>query len=515
MTSTPQVGELPHLSRRALLVGAAAAATSLGLWRRGAHASTALRYDDGSPEVPGGVEGPVSRVVIVGAGWAGLAAANALTNAGVETVVLEASDRIGGRAHTVEVGGAPVDMGCSWIHEPVGNPLSRLALQAGVAVTSGDIELDLATIRFFDRATGLVPPGEAAQVYRHFIEFDEAIEDLSDRLGPAASMQDGIELYLDDRDFSGTHRRRVEYFLRVLTEQPDSLEWDRMSLRHWASYEGKYLGVGQGNLPVGGYGQLIDAIAGDVEVLTAHPVRSVVWDGSGVAVTATGPAGEVRIDGSHVIVSSSLGVLKSGGIAFGTGLPVDKVEAIHRVGFGAFEKVAMRFDGPFWESDARTHILHASHPSAMQLPIFIDMHRLLAQPVLVAFSTAAAARAQISAGPAAAADSMLAALDQMMGFTVPRRVAVEQTGWLNDPYVLGSYSADAVGQLDDDRATIARPVGGRVLFAGEATSSDRYGFADGAFSTGIREAKRLLGAPDVQITAKPALPLRPAVHRSG
>src|SRR5262245_30111985 len=75
-------------------------------------------YDDGNRDVPGGVVGDPDRVIVVGAGFAGLAAANALVNAGVEVLVLEARERIGGRAWTADVGGVPVDLGCSWIHTP-------------------------------------------------------------------------------------------------------------------------------------------------------------------------------------------------------------------------------------------------------------------------------------------------------------------------------------------------------------------------------------------------------------
>ena len=64
-----------------------------------------------------GARGEPERVIIVGAGWAGLTVANALRNAGVDHVVLEGRDRIGGRAHTVDLDGVPVDLGCSWIHE--------------------------------------------------------------------------------------------------------------------------------------------------------------------------------------------------------------------------------------------------------------------------------------------------------------------------------------------------------------------------------------------------------------
>jgi polyamine oxidase len=75
--------------------------------------------------------GPVDRVVVVGAGIAGLAAASRLRRAGVPCVVLEARDRLardrlGGRLHTVDLAGVPVDLGGSWIHHSIGNPLSAL-----------------------------------------------------------------------------------------------------------------------------------------------------------------------------------------------------------------------------------------------------------------------------------------------------------------------------------------------------------------------------------------------------
>src|SRR5215471_9264620 len=74
---------------------------------------TAEGFDDGRSEVPAGVAEPVERVVVVGAGIAGLTVANALAHGGVECVVLEARDRIGGRLHTVDLAGSPVDLGGS------------------------------------------------------------------------------------------------------------------------------------------------------------------------------------------------------------------------------------------------------------------------------------------------------------------------------------------------------------------------------------------------------------------
>ena len=67
----------------------------------------AASFDDGHPEIPAGIDGPVERVLVVGAGIAGLTVANALAHAGVDCVVLEARDRVGGRLHTVDLAGIP------------------------------------------------------------------------------------------------------------------------------------------------------------------------------------------------------------------------------------------------------------------------------------------------------------------------------------------------------------------------------------------------------------------------
>ncbi len=67
---------------------------------------------------------PAQSVIIVGAGAAGLAAARVSTDRGHQVRVLEGRHRIGGRVHTRTIGGAPVDLGASWIHGISGNPLT-------------------------------------------------------------------------------------------------------------------------------------------------------------------------------------------------------------------------------------------------------------------------------------------------------------------------------------------------------------------------------------------------------
>ena len=143
---------------------------------------TAESFTDGRAHVPGGVAGPVGRVVVVGAGIAGLTVASALTQAGVECVTLEARDRIGGRLHTVDLAGSPVDLGGSWIHMPIGNPMSTFARQIGVSCRPANPVPELAG---FDCAEGrrLSAAEVAASLSVQYEAFPDAVGSLRAELG--------------------------------------------------------------------------------------------------------------------------------------------------------------------------------------------------------------------------------------------------------------------------------------------------------------------------------------------
>ena len=86
-----------------------------------------------------------------------------------------------------------------------------------------------------------------------------------------------------------------------------------------------------------------------------------------------------------------------------------------------------------------------------------------------------------------------------LGAACPEPVAVAVTGWTNDPFTLGAYTHVPPGSSNADVDLLGTPVGGRLFFAGEHTQSARLGYADGAMTSGIREAKRVLGTSAVEL----------------
>ena len=335
-------------------------------------------FDDGHPEIPTGIDGPVERVIVIGAGIAGLTVANALAHAGVDCVVLEARDRIGGRLHTVDLAGSPLDLGGSWMHHPDGNPVRRFADIAGIERRPGD---PLPTLTAFDCATGhwFSHADVEATLTAELDGYTAALDELRARLGPTASAAEGIEAYLATTGLAGDALRRARQGLRASVEadaagaaEHQSLEW----LWTQDEYDGNYFG----DLPEGGYSTVADAMAAGLDVRRGWPVARVDLTDDGVTVTSV--SGETE-SGSHVVVTVPLGALKNDLPRFAPPLPPERADAIRRLGFGRYEKVALAFDEPFWRDAGWSHLVLFPPDPAEPASWVFDFDAFGAGPILV------------------------------------------------------------------------------------------------------------------------------------
>jgi monoamine oxidase len=451
-------------------------------------------FDDGRREVPAGVAGPVERVVVVGAGIAGLTVANALVHGGVECVVLEARDRIGGRLHTVDLAGSPVDLGGSWIHTPVGNPMRAFAQHVGVPCRSANPLPELAG---FDCAEGrrLSTAEVEASLAMQMEGFPAAKGRLLAELGLDASAAAGIEAFVARAGLAPDPARRARQALRGIIEADSADLTERQSLR-WMWNEIEYGGHFFGDVPVGGYRRLVEAMATGVELRRGVDVAEVVRSASGVRVRSGDGTSE---EGSHVVVTVPLGVIKRDALRFSPALPPDRLAAIERLGFGRYEKVALRFDEPFWRAAGFPHAMIFPRDPEAPTVWMIGQDAFGAGPVLVFHIFHSATGHVLDRTADDAAHWALGLLSDAIGGPCPAPAAVAVTSWATDPYSGGAYTHIPPGASPADADLLGEPVGGRLLFAGEHTLSARMAYADGAMSSGIREAKRLLGRASVHL----------------
>jgi monoamine oxidase len=408
--------------------------------------------------------------------------------------VLEARDRVGGRLHTVDLAGTPVDLGGSWIHHPIGNPMSALAVELGVTVSPGD---PLPTLGGYDHGEGRPLSRAEVEALMTLVwdEFPSAAADLIAECGPQSSVAVAIERFLARVDLEPHTLRRARQMLRADAEAQAADAAEHQSLQ-WFWNEMEYGGEFFGDLPSGGYRSVVQGLAAGLDVRLSTPVAELALSPSGATVRA---ADGTTYDATHVVVTVPLGVLKRGVPAISPALPPGHAASIERLGFGRYEKVCVGFAEPFWREAGVSHsLLFPADPD--EAAVFVMDHDAFGAGAALTFHVFDSLTGHVvDAEPADAARWALDLLAGALGHAGPEPVAIAVTSWARDPWAGGGYSHLPPGCDPSDADRLGEPVGGRLLFAGEHTQSARIGYADGAMSSGIRAAKALLGRTRVRL----------------
>ena len=375
------------------------------------------------------------RVLVVGACIAGLTVANALDHAGVECVVLEARRRVGGRLHTLDLTGSPVDLGGSWLHHPSGNPLRRFAVEAGIDCRPGD---PLPTLAAFDVATGLwLSHEEVEEGLKGDLEgFHAALDALRERLGPNASAADGIEAFLATTGLAGESLRRGRQGLRASVEADAAGAAEHQSLQ-WLWTQDEYDDAYFGDLPLNGYISVVEAMASGLDIRLDWPVARVDLTGEGVSVSSH--SGQTE-SGSHVVVAVPLGVLKSQLLTFAPPLSPERAQVVAQLGFGHYEKVVLKFARPFWREAGWSHLVLFPPDPAEPAAWVFDLDAFDIGPILVCHVFHSATGHVSSSSPTVAARWVTDQLASALDAPCPEPVAVAVTGWADDPYTAGAYT---------------------------------------------------------------------------
>jgi monoamine oxidase len=281
--------------------------------------------------------GTGERVVVIGAGAAGLAAARLLADDGFDVLVVEARDRVGGRIHSVRaVDDLIVELGASWVHDAQASDVADQLAELAIAVAPFD----------YDRQSLLGSDGQQIDDIDSFVE--PATEAIAAAIDWAEDQE--IDLSLADAiERSGAAQNVDPEALDHIDASEIAAEFGAAAAElstWWGQEEGSN---GDDLIVLGGYDAIIREMADGLNLEMQRPVRRIEWDPAGVLVVDES-GNEMRTD--RVVVTVPLGVLKSGAIEFEPPLPDDKLEVIDRIGFGLLDKVWFVFNEAFWTEDS-------------------------------------------------------------------------------------------------------------------------------------------------------------------
>ena len=459
------------LSRREFMLSAVAATATLA----SPTVATAVS--------PFGEVRPGRRVLVIGAGMAGITAARTLVAEGYQVTVLEARDRLGGRIHTShEWPDAPIDLGASWIHETEGNPLTGIARDAGLRTVTTDYNSAVA----YDAKAGLLdtsPGSDYADMYRRV---QSAVKS-GYRTRSDTALRDHLQRALGFADLAAPDRRLGNHFVVSMADLEYAGDSAQLSSWYWDSMGG-YRGL-DAVLP-DGYAAMVEYLARGVDIRTNQIVTHI--DHSGPTVVVKTNRG--RFTGDRVVVTVPLGVLKRNAIRFTPALPRSKSTAIARLGMGSgtLTKVWLRFPEVFWD-DVDWIEYVARNRQRGQFQQWLNASRVAGGlPILLGFLGGAYAHRAETWSDRRIVNTAMGTLQDMFGTRIPRPTAWQIPRWSTDEYAYGSYSFNKVGSKPSMRTALSAGIDDRVFFAGEATHKTMFATVHGAYLSGLQAAQQIL-----------------------
>ncbi len=444
-------------------------------------------------------------VVVVGAGVAGLAAAQRLTEAGATTAILEARGRIGGRIHTIRDDRTPIpiELGAEFVHGTAPE-LVEIARERKLVVCD-------------------IPGGhwsaERGKLKR--LEDDEfwlQLERVMSRLDPKRTPDRSFQEFLDSKP-GGASLARERRLAGEFVEGFHAAHLSRVSERALA--DGGLADDEEDRRQariLDGYDRVPLALAASLHsVRLAHVVREIAWEPGGVEVRySTAGNGTAAISARAAIITVPLGVLQQengpSAIAF-TPHVSDTRLAANQLAMGTVVRIVLLFREPFWTSQAMKRKaggrslagLSFLHSSDDDVPTWWTAAPVRAT-TLVGWAGGPKAARLAARGSVEVEARAVAAIGRLFGMRRRRVEALVEGCWYHDwnadPFSHGAYSYALVGGSTAAKR-LARPVARTLFFAGEAADSEsRTGTVHGAIGTGYRAAASVLSVLHLTIKGR-------------
>jgi monoamine oxidase len=434
-------------------------------------------------------------VIIVGAGAAGLAAAQDLSKAGLHVVVLEARSRIGGRIFTQHSADSslPIELGAEFIH---GKSKEIFSI-----IKEAHLEVEEVTGRHWFLDDGKLSRSG---------EFWSAVEDVLSKMNDEIE-DSSFENFLHSLP-GNEFPSRVKEIAKRFVEGFHAASSERIGIHGLAAIEDATQPIdGDRSYRLrNGYDSITNWLTSQTEanggmIELNATVRDLKWQQNAVEARLAG--GDLH-HAPKALITIPLAVLQlptteAAAISFYPPLPDWKLEAIRQLAMGNAVRVALHFNNRFWErlilpgiDEQGLKNLGFIHYADAALPTWwttLPEH----EAVLVGWAGGPDADRLSSATESEIVDKAVQALATIFGISESElRGYITKTyfhNWEKDAYTRGAYAYVPVNGIEH-QLNLAKPVRDTLFFAGEATSLGNIGTVHGAIQSGQRAAREILTA---------------------
>ena len=400
------------------------------------------------------------KVIIIGAGAAGLYAAYILKSKGIDFQILEASSTYGGRLGKLTgFANFPIDTGAQWLHGE-NSILGDLIKSSKTKITRDDSETKF---WFNNQLVDALP--QNTNIFEG--------EELPDISYEAYALQNGlgneykyiIENIAGDQGAAASH-------LSVYGNNKDEENWSAGDDDF--KFEETFF-------------DLIDKQIGSQvkdQILINTIITKIDYSQSEIKLT---DSNNNTFNANKVIITVPISILKSGDIQFIPALPIEKTTAFSKIGMDAGMKVFLKFSNKFFDQNIIGGSVCAAYADD-------SIGKAQNDNILLAFIMGNQAEYLTSLGSdVAITAALLQELDLMYnGQATASFIASHVENWTTNPFVKGAYSYSTVG-MGDARKTASQALSEKLYFAGEAMNTNgHHQTVHGAIETGYREVINML-----------------------
>eukprot|EP00250_Pteridium_aquilinum_P019453 c24437_g1_i1 orf=123-1817(-) len=443
-------------------------------------------------------------VIIIGAGMSGIMAAKSLAKHGVEDfIILEATEKIGGRMRKTDFAGVSVELGANWVEGVAGkevNPIWRLAKEFNLRTFYSDY--DNITSNFYSQEGTLLPLSTVKPQF----DLSQAAVEFTNKLSESlnANKEEDISILTSQRMFGKVPTSPLDMAIDYYNYDYEAAEPPRITSLKNVLPRPTFHDYGEDLYLVAdsrGYVHVVHQLAKtflkydgenltDTRVKLNKVVNHIEYTSTGVTVKTEDGS---TYDASYAILSVSLGVLQSNLITYKPDLPYWKLKTFFTFDMAVYTKIFIKFPYTFWPTGPGTDFFIYVDEKRGYYPIWQQLNpQYPGSNVLFVTVTDDESRRIEQQPDEETKQEIMVVLRKMFGPTIPEIQDIIVPRWWNNRFFKGTFTNWPIGASEPDFDRMKAPIGGRLYFTGEHTSEKFNGYVHGAYLAGIDTAKTLL-----------------------